>query len=158
MPPTASKRIQIVDALVAVLRGMTDPDVYNYPVLTDDAVTTDPTRNLFTENDIDLPAYKVEPTPEGRREYWPANQVVEFFRVNIEARVDAAGADSEARLTAWENLAADLETALAADTTLGGLVYDVRLLTPQPFVQVGSNVVILVQPIETRVHRTFGAP
>jgi hypothetical protein len=84
---------------------------------------------------------------------------VEIFRVNIHARHDADATDANAKATVWENLAADLEKALGTpkDVTMGGLTYDTRLLVPLPFVGVGSNVVILVQPVEFRIHRPYGS-
>lgn len=156
--PTASKRRRIIDAILAVLRGMTDESVYHYPVTTPEAVTADPAVNPLTEDNVDLPFYKVEPTPEGRREFFPAMQLVENFRLNIMARYDADTSDPLSRMVVWENLAADLEVALAVDITLGGLAYDVRVLEPQPVIVVGSATVVLMQPIEVRYHRTYGVP
>lgn len=158
MPIDKSKRLQILERLQTVLQGATDAAVYNYPVRHASAVTLDVTVNLTTVNNVDLPFTVIEPTPEGTKTYHPGEHLVEIFRVNLHRRYDADAGDQATKATVWEHLAADLERALTADVTLSGLVYDTRLLTPQPFVGVGSNVVILVQPIEMRVHRGYGTP
>lgn len=154
-----STRLQILKAIQALLQGMTGA-AYHYPTTVADMVTIDPTVNALTHTAVpDQPLYIVEPTPEGTRTFWPAMQLVNEFRGTITVRKDISDVvDPLARATVWENLAADIEVALSADVTLGGLVYDVRLLEPAPFVGVGSPVVILVQPWEARLHRTYGAP
>lgn len=152
-----STRLQILKALQTTLQGMTGTG-YHYPVTVPEQVTIDPV-NVLTVPLIDGPLYVIEPTPEGTRQFWPAMQLVNGFRGTITARFDVTDiADPQARATVWENLAADLETALAVDVTLDGLVYDLRLLEPAPFVGVGSPTVILVQPWEARLHRTYGSP
>lgn len=140
-----------------MLQGIAGTD-YHYPVVVSEQVTLDPT-NVLTATLVDGPLYVIEPTPEGSRQFWPAMQLQNGFRGTITGRVDITDVtDPLARVTAWENLAADLEKALAVDVTLGGLVYDVRLLEPAPYIGVGSPIVMLVQPWEARVHRTYGAP
>jgi hypothetical protein len=151
-------RLRVLKAMQAVVRGMTTT-AYHYPVTNPANVTLDPTFNLFLQAGLDLPSFIVEPEPEGARNFFPSMQVQDFMRGTVTARMDVADTvDPAARATVWENLAADLEAAFAIDVTLGGLVYDVRLLTPQPFVGVGSGVVGLIQPWEARMHRTYGEP
>jgi hypothetical protein len=155
-----SVRQRIVEALQAALRAIDDSGAYHYPVNDPSQVSVDPTTNVLTSNGADLPLYVIEPTPEGSRTFYPAMQLVSEFEVNVQARMDAEDGDptGAARLACWENLAHDIEKALAVDVTLGGLVYDVRVQEPRPFVGVGSNIVILVQPVTLRLHRTYGEP
>lgn len=151
------RRKQIIEALATRLRAITGAE-YHYPVSHESQVTVDPTVNLMTSDGYDLPLYQIEPTPDGTKEYYPADQMREFFELNIHSRYDAKDADAAARMTVWENLAHDIEKAVNVDYTFGGLVYDARLGVPRPFVGVGSNMVILIQPISMRLHRTYGAP
>lgn len=158
--PNASTRLQVLQAIQTRLQAISGAS-YHYPVTVAANVTIDPTVNVLTAGIApgDLPLYVVEPTPEGTRQFWPAMQLVNGFRGTITARKDVTDSDDPAaKATIWENLAADIEVALSADVTLGGLVYDIRLLEPAPFIGVGSPIVVLVQPWEARLHRTYGAP
>ena len=152
-----SRRLSILLALQTALRAILGAS-YHYPVTDPDNVSLDVTMNLMTVSGADVPLYMIEPTPEGDKDFHPGMHMVERFRINIFARYDAAHADAGARAQVWEDLAADIERALTVDVTLGGLVYDTRVLVPQPFVGTGSPIVILVQPIEVRVHREYGVP
>lgn len=158
--PDSPKRLQILQAIQTRLQAITGAG-YHYPVTVATNVTIDPTVNVLTAAvaPSDQPLYIVEPTPEGTRQFWPAMQLVNGFRGTITARKDVTDSDDPAaKATIWENLAADIETTMAVDVTLGGLVYDIRLLEPAPFIGVGSPIVVLVQPWEARLHRTYGAP
>lgn len=153
-----STRLRILKAIQAGLQAIAG-GAYHYPVAAATSVTIDPTVNVLTSVPADLPLYIVEPTPDGDRRFDPAMQLVNKMRGTITGRMDMTDVtDPAGRATVWENMAADIELALSADVTLGGLVYDLRLMEPAPFVGVGSGVVILVQPWEARVHRTYGAP
>lgn len=154
-----SLRLQVLKALKAALEQINGPvGGFVYNVTHESMVTLDPTVNLMTVNNVDLPMFVVEPTPDGNRDFHPAMQVRDVFRVNVHARADADEANPMARAQVWEDLAADVERALAANVTLDSLVYDCRCLQPAPFVGVGSPVVIVVIPLEIRFHRTYGAP
>jgi hypothetical protein len=157
MPATASQRKLITEAIVTALRAITGAE-YHYPVLNAACVDADPTVNLLTVNGADLPRYVVECTPDGEREFFPAMQLRDFVQFNVHVRKDAASAEAHARMETWENLGADIEKALTVDVTLGGLVYDVRVAQPRPFVGVGSAIVIVVNPVRVSLHRTYGEP
>jgi hypothetical protein len=152
-----SVRLQVLKNLQTTLQGMTGAG-YHYPVGDNSQVSLDPTVNMLTRGGPDLPFFLIEPTPDGNREFYPSEQIVENLIVNISARYDAASDDPLSKVTVWENLAADLEVALEADVTRGGLVVDTRCSTPQPFTGVGSNVVILVQPVIMKLYRRYGTP
>jgi hypothetical protein len=153
-----SRRLAVLKAIKAVLEGISGAG-YNYPVAAAQHVSTDPTNLLVAAAPGNSPLYVVEPDPNGRRDFHPAMQVVEFVRGTITGRRDVGDVlDPNARAAAWEGMAADVEKALAADVTLGGLLYDLRLMPPQPFVGVGSPIVMVVVPFEARLHRTYGEP
>lgn len=155
--PNKSVRQRIIEAVRDRLRLIAGA-AYHYPLTHASQVSIDPTDNILTHNGADLPFYVVEPTPDGGREFFPAMQLVDQLDLNVHVRKDADEGDPAARMTVWENLAADIEVALTQDVTLGGLCYDVRLGTPRPFVGVGSGIVMLVQPVSVRLHRTYGEP
>ena len=157
--PAKSQRQRIIEALQTKLRAIDAASgLYHYPVAHASQVSIDPTDNVLTVNGAELPFYVIEPTPDGSREFYPAMQIVDQVEFNVQCRKDCEDADPAARATTWENLIADVEVALTQDVTLGGLVYDVRLGTPRPFVGVGSNIVVVVQPVTVRLHRTYGEP
>lgn len=150
-----SNRLAVLKHIQQTLQGMTGGG-YHYPILDPKQVTLDPTVNLITGAGLpDLPCYVVEPTPNGTKDYYPAEQLKEEMIVNILGRMDADPSDPLAKVTTWENMAADLELALEADTTRAGHACDTRLLVPQPFTGVGSNIVILVQPVRVTMYRKY---
>lgn len=153
-----SVRLSVLKNLQTTLQGMSDANVYNFPVANAAQVTLDPTTQILTKGFPDLPFYIIEPTPDGDREFYQAEQIVENFRVNIIGRYDADSDDPITKAETWERIAADLETALEADMTRNGLACDTRCLTPQPFTGVGSNVVIVLQPVVIKIYRQYGRP
>jgi hypothetical protein len=158
MAPSKSVRSLVLDNLQATLQGMTDGNLYHYPVASASQVSIDPTVNVLTRGFPDLPFYVIEPTPEGDRQFFQSEQIKETFIVNITGRYDGDAADPTSKKEIWENLAADLEVALEADMTRGGHACDTRCMTPQPFTGVGSNVVIIVQPVAMTIYRRYGVP
>jgi len=156
--PADPKRLAVLDAMATVARGITGAS-YHFPVVNPKSVTLDPTFNVMIATGVDLPLYVIEPEPESQRDFHPAMQIRETMRGTITGRMDVADVvDPRARAAAWEKMAADLEKAYAVDVTLGGLLYDLRLMPPAPFVGVGTDVVMVVVPFEARFHRTYGEP
>lgn len=101
----------------------------------------------------------IEPTPDGQRTYFPADEVLVLFRGVITVRHDVPDAlDALGRVTVWEQLIADIERAVVEDVSFGGLCIDTRLSEPQPIVGIGSPMVLVVQPWEIRLRRTYGQP
>ena len=141
-----------------VAQGITGA-AYHFPVTNPKSVTLDPTFNVMVAPGVDLPLYVIEPDPDSGREFYPAMQIRDVMTGTITGRMDVGDViDPDARANAWEKMAADLEKAYAVDVTLAGLVYDLRLKTPAPFVGVGTDVVMVVVPWEARMHRTYGEP
>lgn len=162
MPPVVdSRRLRVLKNLQLTLQGMTDPNVYWFPVDSNEQVTLDPTVNPLTGS-ISGKLFLIEPDPASDRQFWPAEQVTEEFLVNITVRLDAGAASANAKAETWERSAADLELALRKDEsatpldyTRGGLAVDTRLLAPSPFVGVGTNIVLYVQPVRIKIYRAY---
>lgn len=151
-----SKRLAIIKNIQAALQAISVASGYNYTVPAA-SVVYDPAVNLLGMNGADLPFMVIEATPDGGKDYYPAEQLREIFRVNIYARIDVDSSDPTARATGWERLAQDIEKALTQDLTRGGNAVDTRLGVPSPFIGVGSNIVILLQPVEIRIYRSYGS-
>lgn len=149
-----SNRLAVLKNIQTTLQGMTG-GTYHYPLTVASQVIVDPTVNLLTAPGSEQPIYLLEPTPSGVKEYWPGEQVTEEFIVTITGRKDADASDVAAKMTVWEHMAADIELALQADTTRGGHACDTRLGVPQPFVGVGSSIVLLVQPVRVTIYRAY---
>ena len=158
MAPSDPVRQLILLNLQTTLQGMTDPASFHFPVPNADAVTLDPTVAILTRGFPDLPFYMVEPTPDGKREFWQSEQITDDFTVNVIGRYDADSADPSSKMKIWEKLAADVEVALEADMTRGGHVSDTRCAPVQPFTAVGSNIVIVVIPVVMKIYRRYGRP
>lgn len=155
MPLVDPARLRAFNALKAAFQAMTGP-AFHFPIACPAQIVDDPTVNLITGAGLpDLPVYVMEVSPDGSKEYLPGEQLKEEFLVNVSGRMDADSADPSARKATWEYMAADLETAITADATLGGAVVDTRALVPAPFVGVGSNIVILFQPVKMTIYRAY---
>ena len=153
--PADPKRLKVLKNLQTTLQGMSGVN-YHYQVTHASQVTIDPTVNPLTGAAGSDLLFILEPSPDGDKEYFPASQLTEEFIVNITARVIADSASAAAKAEAWEKLAADLETVLTVDLERAGQACDTRLLTPAPFVGVGSNIVILMQPVVMKLYRAYG--
>ena len=154
-----SLRLRVLKAMRARLGTIVAGADYHY-TWADASVSIDPTTNLLTGVVAgEGPFATVEPLPEGQREYFPADEIKEFYRGTVTVRHDIANVlDPLARMTVVENLIADIERAVAEDYSLGGLVIDTRLGVPQPIVGIGSSMVLVVQPFECRWRREYGVP
>jgi hypothetical protein len=153
-----SKRGQVLERVVDRLKAITIAGGYHYTVKPG-SVVTDPT-NLFNVAETELPFTVVEPSNRGDRDYHPANQLEEWFRVLLTTRLSAPGTDPHRKVQAGENWLMDLERTLTVDITLGGLLFDLRLMAPDAAaVGLGTNhTVIVLQEVECHFHRTYGAP
>lgn len=156
MPPAVDpRRLRVLKNLQTTLQGMTDPADYHFPVTHPSQVSLDPTLGLITGQAGSDRLIVIEPSPDGGKEYYPAEQLTEDFTVNIASRAAADAANPVARAEAWERLIADLEKRLTLDLERGGLACDTRLLAAQPFMAVGSNLVGVVQPVVMKIYRAY---
>jgi hypothetical protein len=148
-------RLRLLKNLATTLQGMSDPDLYHFPVTDPSQVTTDPTVNPITGNAGSGLLFVIEPTTAGQRTFYPASQLKDEFMCNISARASVDASDPLARMAAWEFLAADLEAVLTLDLTRAGDACDTRLEQPQPFMGIGTNIVGIVQPVRMTIYRAY---
>src|SRR5919198_6639264 len=155
MPLMDPARMKAFNALKAAFQAMSGP-AFHFPIASPKQIVDDPAVNLITGAGLpDLPVYVLEVSPDGAKDYYPGEQLKEEFIVNVSGRMDADSANPSAKMTTWEYMHADLETALTPDVTLGGTVVATRLLVPAPFVGVGTNIVILFQPVKMTIYRAY---
>jgi hypothetical protein len=102
----------------------------------------------------------VELSTGGNRDFHAANQLEIVTRFVITGRVDSPGTDPLRKVMAGENLLGDLERVIEADLTLGGKVFDLRMLEPDgPLVGLGAdNRCVVLAEIEAHWHREYGLP
>jgi hypothetical protein len=121
-------------------------------------VTIDARVSLLTEP-VGKPYALVLAVPDGgERRYLGANQIRDVLAYEVQMVDEADAVSGVAGITRAEQLAADVEAAIVADISLGGLVVDVKLQPPQVFVGVGSGLVLVVQPLLVTHHREYGVP
>ena len=158
---TVSRRGQVLDNVVETLRGMRLTGGYHWTVRSE-SVDTDP-RNVMGIAAEECPFFIVEGSPEGRRDFEPASQLRDAFRVMITAVLFAEGTAPHRKAAAGETMAGDLERLLTRDLSRGGYATDTRVLSPEIMVALGggggeANRVVVVQEIECAIHRTHGEP
>ena len=90
-------------------------------------------------------------------EYLPASQVITKVPVTIHAVDDSDTTDDDSWMHTYLTLSADVEKAVAVDTTRGSLATDTRILD-QTIHRIEGRQVWAENRCEIRVHRTFGAP
>lgn len=154
---TTSRRGLVLANVVATLKTMSVVGGYSWTVKPE-SVQTDP-RNPMAIAEDEAPFFMVEPSEPAEREFQPANQLREAYRILITAVVFAEGSDRNRRLATAETMLRDLERLLTRDIFRGGYATDTRALEPEFSVGFGEERrVIVAQPIECAIHRTYGEP
>ena len=77
MPLMDSRRLKVLKNLQTTLQGMTGV-AYHFPVTDSSQVTLDPTVNPITGNGGSDLLIVIEPTPDGQKTYYPAEQLTDF--------------------------------------------------------------------------------
>ncbi len=90
-------------------------------------------------------------------EYQPASQIITKIPVSIHAVDDSDTSDDDSWMRTYLRLCADVEQAIAVDTTRGDLAADTRILDIAVHRIAGSEV-WAETACEIRVYRTFGEP
>lgn len=160
-PPATSRRLAVLEAIQTALRGIDGNPTYHHKVKST-SVVLDPAVNILTVPASESPYFIIEPTPEGSKQHMPAGRVAHWFQVTISARGECEGGSRPNRKTeASEKLLADIEVAIAADITLGGLVVH-AILDVEPTIWYDLNPtatsVVVVQPLRCKIIRTNGEP
>lgn len=154
--PTTPYRFEILTRLADRVRAIQKPAYHT--TFAPGSVSIDARVNLLTEQ-VDRPFALVVAVPDGgERRYLGANQLRDVLAYEVQVVDDADLVDGVTGQRRGEELAADLEAAIVADISLGGLVVDVKLGRPEVFVQVGTTTVIVVQPALVTHHREYGGP
>ncbi|HVL65724.1 MAG TPA: hypothetical protein VM364_00550 [Vicinamibacterales bacterium] len=152
-----TKRGKALKAIADRLRAMTVATGYHWDVRPG-SVYTDPV-NLLAISGTEAPLFLVE-LSENSREFLPANELEDEFDVLITGLVEAPGTAPDRKVIAGENLIGDVERTLCVDVTLGGQLFDLRVVhADPPLAGMGtqSKVVVLVT-VRCSQHRQHGAP
>jgi hypothetical protein len=153
-----TRRGKVIAALAERVRAMTTAAGYHWTVKPT-SVRVDP-ENILLVPEPELPAFQVEISPANAREFLPANELEDTFRVLITGRAVASGLAPNRKTVAGENLIGDLERVLAEDITLGGRLFDLRIVAADPVLAgfgTDNNVIVMVE-VECSLHRQHGQP
>ena len=90
-------------------------------------------------------------------EYHPASQIITKIPVSIHAVHDSDTSDDDSWMRTYLRLCADVEQAIAIDTTRGDLATDTRILDIAVH-RIDGREVWAETACEIRVYREFGAP
>jgi hypothetical protein len=148
----------IVRHLQTALGAMSVAAGYHYTVA-GSAVKLDPNHNVdaFIAPDGPRPFVILELKPE-EREYQPARQVRIVMPITIHWVGECLPHIDESRLQTFLRGCADVERAIGADPTRGGLAVDTRILTRTADDSTEGAQVWAVIETEIRWYRTDGQP
>ncbi len=159
MTPTTPVLLAIVVNLQAALQAITAPTYFNTVKPT--SVVLDPVA-LDVVSTTELPFLVVGHRIEviGPRLYTSRPVSIKIRRrIVIEAVLDAPGTDFAHKLTAIQQLVADVETALTVDVTRGGLALDTRVEDETLYVGLATQSRCYVEiPVEVTFGRKHGQP
>lgn len=152
-----TKRGKAIEAIAVRLRAMTVAGGYHWTVRAT-SVKLDP-ENLLVIPETEYPAFLVE-TSDDTRDFHPANELEDEFDVLITGIVAANGTEIDRKTKAGENFVGDIEKTLCVDITLGGLLYDLRVVRAEPVLAgIGTqNKVIVMVTVRCNQHRQHGLP
>ena len=150
-------RGQTLEAIADRLKAMTVAGGYHWTVKAT-SVHLDPI-NLLALPETELPAFLVE-TSDNVREFMPANCLEDEFDVLITGVVHANGTEVDRKTKAGENFIGDIEKTLCIDITLGGLLFDLRVVKADPVLAgIGTqNKVVVMVIVRCSQHREHGLP
>ena len=156
--PGDSIRLRLIQNVADSLRAINAASGY-YLTVQPESVKTEPA-DLLTAPGPNLPMFLVAASQRAPRIFHPSKRVRETVAVDITAAADVGDTtDPTAKLTACEQLAADMEKALALDITRGQIAMVTRVLDPQFWMNMGNQArVIVVQPVDIEVQRIYGQP
>lgn len=157
--------LSIVLAMQTALQGITRAGGYFYDVKTTSVRTRPENMEVVDPQDVPLIllGHKIDPVSRPFTGTKP-NSLVERWRITLDVRVDAVADDPLGGLTAFANLAADLEKALTVDiaanrAALAGTARYVYVMQPTPlFGLIAQNQVYFEQPVEVEFQRLYTQP
>lgn len=150
-------RGQSIEAIATRLKAIAVASGHHWTVRAT-SVYVDPV-NLLTVPETEYPAFLVE-TSDDSRDFHPANCLEEEFDVLITGIVAANGTEVDRKTKAGENLIGDIEKTLCVDITLGGLLFDLRVVKADPTLAgIGTqNKVVVMVTVRCNQHREHGLP
>jgi hypothetical protein len=148
----------ILRNLQTALAAMSQANGYHYTVA-GSAVKLDPNHNVdaFIAPDGPRPFVILEVKPEAR-EYQPSRQIVLVQPVTIHWVGESYPHIDESRMQTFFRGCADVERAIGADPTRGGLAVDTRILKRTADDSTEGAQVWAVIETEIRSYRTDGQP
>ncbi len=148
---------RIVQNLQSALKNISKSGGYHHDI---DAlaVKLDPNHDvesLIGEEPL-LPFLALEYGPQVF-EYQPASQIITIVPLTIHAVGDSDTEDDDSLMLTYLTLCADVEQAIAVDTTRGGLATDTRIV--DRFIhEIAGRRVWAENRCQIRIYRTYGAP
>lgn len=148
----------IVRDLQTALRGIAVSSGYHSTVAAV-AVKLDPDQDVesLILPDGQRPLAILAVAPEAW-DYAPANQVHITWPITVHWIADSDPTDDTSRMHAYLCGCADVERAIAIDSSRGGRAVDTRILKRAMDGSIGGAAVWAVIELEVSFHRTFGAP
>ncbi len=148
---------RIVQDLQAALKSISVANGYHHDV-ENLAVKLDANHDVESLiGDLPLRPYLILELLPDKHEYFPAEQVRLLMPFIIHFVNDTDPTDDDSMLKTYHRLCADVEKAIAADTTRNALATDTRILEREMHELEGQKVWALVKG-EIREHRTYGDP
>ena len=148
----------IIRHLQTALGAMTVAGGYYYAVASA-VVKLDPNHKVedLIAPDGPRPFIVLEVKPEAWN-YFPANEVRLVVPMTVHWIGASTPTEDESRLLAFTRGCADVERAIAVDTTRGGLAVDTRIVRCTIDDSTEGAQVWVMGDIDVRLYRTFGAP
>lgn len=149
---------QIVQNLQAALQAIAVAGGYHYDVA-GAAVKLDPNQDIesLIAPGGARPFIVIEVTPE-TWQYQPASQVLMTIPVTVYWVTDSDPTSDPSKMQTFFRGCADVERAIAADVTRGGLAVDTRITKRELSKEIDGAQVWAVIDTEISLYRTYGAP
>jgi hypothetical protein len=157
MAATNPARLRVIQSVAEALRGINGQGAYHYRIAPG-SVVTEPI-NLLSVPETEVPALVVAEDTRGVRDWLHARHVRETVALLITVRVDARDEDGpDRKVIAASRIEADIERAVMADLTRGGVAFLTLVQPPEPMLTgVGPmNVVLLNIPVDVQLLRRVG--
>lgn len=150
---------QLVLAVQTALEAITVAGGYHYTVPADAVkLDIDAGAEDFLREGGAWPVLAIEVQPDEEWDYGKADQLVAKLRLAIHWFGVSDLTDDASRMQTYFRACADIERALNADLTLGGLATDIRVLRREPAYDERGSRVWAEITVEIRHYRAYGAP
>lgn len=149
---------RIVQNLQTALRAIATAAGFHYDVQTI-AVKLDPNSAIEAVKSPGgpRPLVLLQVNPE-RRQYEPGNQLKVIRPITIHWVNESTATDDDSRMQTFFRGCADVEQAIAADVSRGGLAVDTRIVRQVFEDSVDGSQVWAQIEVDVQLHRTYGLP